>query len=169
MRVLVASLAVASTLAVANWPVAPLPPGLTADLVVVDKTARTVELYQGSARLASYPASLGGAARDGHKQHEGDERTPEGRYVLDGRNAQSAYHRSLHISYPNADDEDRAQQAGRAPGGMIMIHGLPNGLGWLGRLQRLADWTDGCIAVTNAEMAQVWRAVPDGTPIEIHP
>ena len=118
--------------------------------------------------LATYRVSLGGAPV-GHKQQEGDERTPEGTYVLDWRNAESIAHRSIHVAYPDAADTTRADSAGVSPGGQIMIHGITNGLGWLGRLHRLADWTDGCIGVTNAEMDQIWDAVPDGTPIEIRP
>ena len=104
---------------------------------------------------------------DGHKQSEGDERTPEGRYIIDWRNPRSIAHLSLHISYPDEEDVAAAREAGRAPGGNIMIHGLPNGWGALGPLHRVLDWTDGCIAVTNEEMREIWSKVPDGTPIEI--
>ena len=109
------------------------------------------------------------APEAGHKQREGDERTPEGRYVIDWRNARSVAHLSLHISYPDARDQAAAAQAGVSPGGAVMIHGLPNGWGAIGRWHRLADWTDGCIGVTNAEMREIWARVPDGTPIEIRP
>jgi murein L,D-transpeptidase YafK len=90
-------------------------------------------------------------------------------YDLDRRNAHSQFYRSIHISYPNARDRARARKAGVAPGGDVMIHGLPKGYGWLGSGHRARDWTDGCIAVTNAEMDEIWKAVPDGTPIEIRP
>lgn len=89
--------------------------------------------------------------------------------MLDYRNARSSFHRSLHVSYPDSADVARARAAGVDPGGMIMVHGIRNGLGWLGRLHRALDWTDGCIAVTNREIEEIWRAVPDGTPIEIRP
>jgi len=79
------------------------------------------------------------------------------------------YYRSLHISYPTAEDRARAAKAGVEPGGDIMVHGLPNGLGWIGSKHRIRDWTDGCIAVTDEEMDEIWRAVPDGTVIEINP
>jgi murein L,D-transpeptidase YafK len=92
-----------------------------------------------------------------------------GTYILDRRNEHSHFYRSLHISYPNDDDRTRAQKHGVAPGGDIMVHGLPNGFGWIGGSHRLRDWTDGCIAVTNEEMDEIWRAVTDGTPIEISP
>ena len=159
---------VALGLVAANRPPSPLPPGAEADRIVVDKSDRTLTLLADDTVLATYRVSLGGAPV-GHKQQEGDERTPEGAYVLDWRNAESIAHRSLHVSYPDADDVARAEAAGVAPGGQIMVHGITNGLGWLGRLHLLADWTDGCIGVTNAEMDQIWDAVTDGTPIEIRP
>ena len=89
--------------------------------------------------------------------------------MLDSRNPQSRFHLSIHISYPNAVDVEAARRAGVRPGGAIMIHGIQNGLGWIGRFHRFWDWTDGCIAVTNSEIEEIWRAVPDGTPIEIRP
>jgi murein L,D-transpeptidase YafK len=144
----------------------PLPAGARADHVVVDKSARTLTLLRGGRPLKTYDVSLGGSPA-GHKRQEGDERTPEGRYVMDYRNPRSGAHLSLHVSYPDSADAARARAAGVPPGGMIMVHGIINGLGWLGRLHRLMDWTDGCIAVTNGEMDEIWRAVPDGTPIEI--
>jgi murein L,D-transpeptidase YafK len=146
----------------------PLPADASADHVLVDKRARTLTLLRGGRPLKTYDVSLGGSPA-GHKRQEGDERTPEGRYVLDYRNPNSAAHLSLHVSYPDSADAIRARASGVQPGGMIMVHGITNGLGWLGRLHRLMDWTDGCIAVTNGEMDEIWRAVPDGTPIEIRP
>jgi murein L,D-transpeptidase YafK len=89
--------------------------------------------------------------------------------VVDRRNEHSHFYRALHISYPNADDQANAKKLGKPAGGDIMIHGLPNGFGWIGSSHRLRDWTDGCVAVTNDEMDEIWRAVPDGTPIEINP
>jgi murein L,D-transpeptidase YafK len=137
--------------------------------VLVEKGERRLQLLDASgAVLKSYTIALGGDPL-GHKQREGDGRTPEGRYTIDRRNPQSAYHLSLHISYPDQDDTRRANERGEDPGGMIMIHGMRNGLGWLGFLHQYVDWTDGCIAVTNAEMDEIWRLVPNGTPIEIRP
>jgi murein L,D-transpeptidase YafK len=152
----------------AQWPRRPLPPDAEADRVVVRKSGRTLELYRGAQLLRTYSISLG---RDpiGHKQREGDGRTPEGRYVLDYRNPGSAYHKALHISYPSAADRASAQSRGVRPGGAIMVHGVRNGLGFVGRLHRIFDWTDGCIAVTDAEIDEIWRSVADGTPIEIEP
>ena len=139
-----------------------------ADAVVVDKAARRLTLMREGAVLAEYAISLGGAPA-GHKQREGDERTPEGTYVIDWRNGQSIAHLSLHISYPNADDRNAAAARGEDPGGNIMIHGILNGWGWLGALHLGWDWTNGCIAVTNTEMREIWSLVPNGTPITILP
>lgn len=162
-------LAAAVGLGAANRPEAhPLAADAVADRVVVHKQRRTLTLMRGSMPLKSYPVSLGGAP-EGHKRREGDERTPEGVYRLDSRNPRSSNHLALHVSYPDADDAAAARARGVSPSGLIMVHGIRNGLGWMGRLHRLADWTDGCIAVTNREMDEIWRAVPVGTPIEIRP
>lgn len=141
-------------------------PQARADLVVVDKPARQTLLMRDGQVIASYAISLG-AAPVGHKTREGDERTPEGRYQIDWRNAKSVAHLSLHISYPNADDAAAAAARGESPGGAVMIHGMLNGWGWLGGLHQRWDWTNGCIAVTDTEMQEIWSLVPDGTPIEI--
>jgi len=101
------------------------------------------------------------------KEREGDGRTPEGHYIIDSRNGASHYHKALHVSYPNAEDRARAAKLGASPGGAIMIHGLPNGMGWLGAAHRLYDWTLGCIAVTDEEIDEIWNLVPVGTPVEI--
>ena len=152
----------------AQWPRRSLPADAHADRVVVRKSARVLELYQGTQLLRSYPIALGRVPL-GHKQQEGDGRTPEGHYVLDYRNPRSSYHKALHVSYPSVSDASAAQARGVSPGGLIMVHGVRNGLGFVGRLHRLFDWTDGCIALTDAEIDEIWRSVPDGTPIEIEP
>ena len=136
--------------------------------MVVRKRARTLELYQGGRLLRAYSIALGRDPR-GPKQQEGDGRTPEGRYVLDYRNPRSSYHRALHVSYPAATDIADARSRGVSPGGQIMVHGVRNGLGFVGRLHRIFDWTDGCIAVTDREIDEIWRSVADGTPVEIEP
>jgi murein L,D-transpeptidase YafK len=141
-------------------------PSVQADMVIVDKPARTMRLVRQGAVIRTYRVSLGGSPA-GHKAREGDERTPEGRYVIDWRNPHSSAYLSLHISYPAPADVARASAASQNPGGNIMIHGLINGWGFFGSLHRLWDWTDGCIAVTDAEMSEVWSLVPDGTPIQI--
>ena len=103
------------------------------------------------------------------KDRQGDGRTPEGHYVIDARIPASHYHKALHVSYPNAQDRLRATRLGVAPGGDIMIHGLPNGRGAIGSAHRLYDWTLGCIAVTDNEIDEIWTLVPTGTPVEIRP
>lgn len=142
------------------------PPEAQADAILVDKSDRRLWLLRDGVVIAEYPVSLGGAP-EGHKQREGDERTPVGDYLIDWRNARSIAHLSLHISYPDAEDRARAAAAGVPPGGDLMIHGLPNGWGFLGVLHLAWDWTDGCIAVTNGQMREIWALVPDGTPITI--
>lgn len=146
-------------------------PALAAEpvtLVVVHKAERVLELKSNDTTLHRVAFVLGGSPV-GHKEREGDGRTPEGRYVLDWRNSASGYHRSLHISYPSAADLAQAKAAGHDPGGMIMIHGQRNYFGWLAPLVQYFDWTNGCIAVTNSDMDTIWDIVSDGTPIEIEP
>jgi murein L,D-transpeptidase YafK len=139
-----------------------------ADSVLILKKDHVLELLAGGKVIKTYQVALG---RGGlaPKQQEGDGRTPEGHYVIDLRNAESHYHRALHVSYPNADDQKRAARRGISPGGAIMIHGLPNGMGKLGAAHRLYDWTLGCIAVTDDEIDEIWDLVPVGTPVEIRP
>ena len=137
-----------------------------ADEVLVLKDSRELQLLRGGQVIKRYDVSLG-ASPQGHKREEGDEKTPEGRYTIDWRNQGSVAHLSLHISYPNAEDTAHAQARGVSAGGNIMIHGLPNGWGVFGRLHLLYDWTNGCIAVTNAQMRDIWSQVPNGTPITI--
>jgi murein L,D-transpeptidase YafK len=150
----------------ADFPRDALDPAAKADRILIIKSSRTLQLFNGSTLLKTYEIALG-RNPVGRKEREGDKRTPEGWYTIDARNSQSMFHRSLHISYPSADDKAVAAQRGFWPGGEIMIHGQRNGLGWLGRLHLLADWTAGCVAVTDAEMDEIWAAVPDGTPVEI--
>ncbi|MDH5325211.1 MAG: L,D-transpeptidase family protein [Gammaproteobacteria bacterium] len=144
------------------------PAAKTVDKVLVLKAERKMFLLHKNQRLKEYSISLGDDPI-GHKQQQGDERTPEGHYIIDYRNPQSRYHLSLHINYPNAADKQRARQKGVNPGGDIFIHGLPNGMGLLSSAFKHSDWTDGCIAVTNEEIEEIWRLVKNGTPIEIRP
>jgi murein L,D-transpeptidase YafK len=138
------------------------------DSILILKKNHVLELLSAGKVIRTYQVALG---RGGlaPKQHEGDARTPEGRYIIDARNANSHYYKALHISYPNAEDRARAAKLGLSPGGAVMIHGLPNGEGWLGAAHRLYDWTLGCVAVTDAEMDEIWNLVPVGTPVEIRP
>lgn len=142
----------------------------TAAKIIVYKTSHVMELIDKNDHLLKrYKIALG-AQPKGHKTQEGDEKTPEGLYQISGRNPNSRYHLSLRISYPNRLDVSQAEKRGVSPGGDIMIHGLPNGTGWLGAKHLLHDtWTDGCIAVTNEEIEEIWNMVPDKTPIEILP
>jgi murein L,D-transpeptidase YafK len=134
--------------------------------IVVYKAERRMELWSGGALAHTITGLQLGDAPVGHKQFEGDEKTPEGLYTIDYGNPESAYHLSLHIDYPRPEDTAFAQSQSRSPGGQIFIHGQPNGLP-AGRVP--GDWTDGCIAVSNAEIAALWEAVPHGTSIEILP
>jgi murein L,D-transpeptidase YafK len=138
--------------------------------IVVDKSSRRLDVIVGGKVAATYRVGLG-TSPVGHKQREGDHKTPEGRYVLDFKKADSVYYRAIHISYPNADDRARARKQGVPPGGAIMIHGQPND-----PLVRAAvavypsrDWTDGCIALSNEDMLALWNMVQVPTPIEIVP
>ncbi len=140
--------------------------GTKADKITVDKSDRVMILFSAGKEIIRYKNIRLGDAPTGHKQFEGDEKTPEGTYRINGRNPASSYHLSLRISYPNAADRAYARSKGRSPGGDIFIHGQPNK--WVGStIDR--DWTDGCIALSNAEIEQLWKIVPDGTPIIITP
>ncbi len=139
-----------------------------ADRVLVLKKQRKLQLVSHGKVVKTYKVALGGEPV-GPKTQQGDHKTPEGIYVLDSRNAHSLFYKSIHISYPNAKDRAEARKHGVSPGGDVFVHGLPNGYGAVGAAHRLKDWTDGCIAVTDEEIDEIWKAVPDGTPIEIRP
>jgi murein L,D-transpeptidase YafK len=165
----VTALAIGGAAAAADAATDPRAPDhVKADTVLVLKSRRQMLLLRDGGVLRSFPIALGRNPR-GPKTAEGDGRTPEGHYVLDWRNRNSRYHRSIHISYPGPDDIERAEALGVPPGSDIMIHGLPNGLGRIGVAHARLDWTDGCIAVTNAEMDEIWVMVDSGTPIVILP
>lgn len=141
---------------------------LRADRILVEKEKRRMTLFYQGRAVRSYAISLGKNPR-GHKSEEGDQKTPEGIYAIIGRNPQSDFHLSLRISYPNAADLAQAQARGVSAGCDIMIHGLPNGTTDPQSPRWRTDWTAGCIAVTDAEIEEIWAAVPDGVPIEIRP
>ena len=145
----------------------PAPP-LRADRVVVLKDRRLLELTLAGKTVASFPIALGEHPRR-PKRREGDGRTPEGRYTIDWRSADTRYTRALHISYPEARDREHAEALHVAPGGAIFIHGMPRDYGPFDPPQWYRDWTDGCIAVGNVAIKKIWDAVPDGTPIDILP
>jgi murein L,D-transpeptidase YafK len=139
-----------------------------ADLVVVEKADRRLTLYRAGEVVNSYRIALG-FNPIGDKEHQGDGRTPEGRYVIDAKNPQSRFHLSLRVSYPNPSDRKDATEKGVDPGGDIYIHGMPESWGWTSAFHTMHDWTLGCIAVTNEEIEEIWQLVPVGTPIEIKP
>jgi murein L,D-transpeptidase YafK len=139
-----------------------------ADKILIEKKARRLTLLRNNAAFKTYRISLG-TQSIGPKTCQGDARTPEGLYIIDGRNQNSHYHRSLHISYPNEKDRAVAQKQKCNPGGDIFIHGLPNGYGWLGKAHLAHDWTLGCIAVTDQEIEEIWILAPNKTVVEIKP
>ncbi|MDQ7015633.1 MAG: L,D-transpeptidase family protein [Gammaproteobacteria bacterium] len=144
------------------------PSEVMADWVILKKASRKLYLMKEGKILKEYNVGLGGNPK-GHKQQEGDNRTPEGHYILDWRNPESLYHLSLHVSYPNEEDTRRAKKRGVFAGSNIMIHGQPNGLGWAAKLIQKFDWTEGCIAVKNTEIEEIWKRVGENTPIDILP
>jgi murein L,D-transpeptidase YafK len=174
------SRAAAAVLVVAGWSYLALPPVAPAlaqlprldpqraDLVVVRKGKRTLQLMRDGRPLRTYQIALG-PEPVGPKRKAGDGRTPEGVYTLDWRNPHSNFYRSIHVSYPAAHDVGPAARWGVPLGGLIMIHGLPNGVPAVRVGHPWNNWTNGCIAVTNREMDEIWSLVEDGTPIIIYP
>jgi murein L,D-transpeptidase YafK len=138
------------------------------DRILVLKSERTLLLLAGDAIVKRMKISLG-LVPEGPKRREGDFRTPEGKYYLEAKNADSDYFLSLKVSYPNAEDRSRAEQQGTDPGGQIMIHGLPNEPKYAEAMYKGWDWTDGCIAVSNSDMVDLWRLTSVSMPIEIRP
>ena len=139
-----------------------------ADVIEVFKAQRRLDLKREGTVLKSYRVALG-FAPVGHKQQEGDGRTPEGNYEIDGRNPRSAFHLSLRVSYPDAQDQSRAAAAGVPPGGDIFIHGQPNGLRKFFTGHPWKDWTVGCVAVRDREIREIWSLVPTGARVVIRP
>lgn len=138
------------------------------DYVLVKKSEAKLYLLAQGSIVKSYRVAFG-ADPVGHKLKEGDQKTPEGKYILDYKKADSSFYKAIHISYPNKKDKQAARKAGVSPGGFIMIHGQKNGYGWLSWLVQNFNWTDGCIALSNDEMEELWQLVKTGTPIEIQP
>lgn len=151
-------------------PPSPAPPQKIPKItkLVVHKAQRTLSLYSGKSLYKTYMVALG-KVPIGHKEEEGDMKTPEGNYMIIDKNDKSEFYLSLRISYPNQQDSDRARRRGVSPGGDIMIHGLRPNMAWLGPAHRAVDWTKGCIAVTNEEITEIFSAVRVGTPIQINP
>jgi len=159
---------IAALFAWADWPLRGLAPGVQADRIIIEKSAHQLTLMHLGSPLKQYTVALGRGAL-GPKEKEGDRKTPEGIYRILEHKRQSAFHLALRISYPNEHDVAHANLLGVSPGSDIMIHGMKNGLGFLGRIHRWVDWTAGCIAVTNPEIDEIGRLVADGTPVEIRP
>jgi tetratricopeptide (TPR) repeat protein len=139
-----------------------------ADKILIEKKERRLTLFSKGEALKTYKIALGGNP-DGPKERQGDNKTPEGTYTIDSRNRDSRYHLSLHISYPNEKDKKRAKELGVSPGGNIMIHGIKNSFSWVGDSHKEVDWTNGCIAVTDEEIEEIEKLVPNGTMVEIRP
>jgi murein L,D-transpeptidase YafK len=164
------SLTAATAPAPAPHAVVPGPGGpvALADSIVIEKRLHRLTLYHLGLPIKRYRIALGGQPV-GDKVSAGDRRTPEGIFAVEDRNDASDYHLALRLSYPDLRHQARADSLGVSPGGDIMIHGLPTGRGTLGARHRLVDWTNGCIALTDEEIEELWRAVPIGTPVEIKP
>jgi len=139
-----------------------------ADKILIEKQERRLTLISKGKVLKTYKIALGGNPV-GPKERQGDNKTPEGTYIIDSRNRDSRYHLSLHISYPNEKDRKRAKELGVSPGGDIMIHGIKNGFSWAGDFHTEVDWTKGCIAVTDEEIEEIDKLAPNGTIVEIRP
>jgi len=139
-----------------------------ADKILIEKKERRLSLFSKDKIVKTYKIALGGEP-DGAKERQGDNKTPEGTYIIDSRNKNSRFHLSLHISYPNEKDKKRAKQLGVSPGGDIMIHGIKNEMSWVGDRHTEIDWTKGCIAVTDEEIEEINKLVPNGTAVEIRP
>jgi murein L,D-transpeptidase YafK len=145
-----------------------LPRSARADRIVVEKSRRLMTLYSKGKPLMTYRVALG-RGEPGQKVRRGDNRSPEGVYRISGHNPGSKFHLSLRISYPSPRDVEEAKKRGEDAGDDIMIHGIGPDFGWVRGLHRRIDWTAGCVAVTNAEIEEIYRAVPNGVPIEIRP
>ena len=139
-----------------------------ADKILVEKTSRKLHLLSNGVPFRTFDIALG-PAPDGDKEQEGDQKTPEGYYMVDERNPDSDYFLSIHISYPSAADRAEAYKKGLDPGGQIMIHGQPNEPKYSAAYYAREDWTNGCIAVSNSDMIDIWLMTPNSVPIEILP
>ncbi len=150
------------------YPENKLPERSQIDKIEVYKSKRKMLVFSGETLLKIYTVSLG-KNPVGHKEFEGDCKTPEGIYIINDRNPNSSYHKNLGVSYPNAKDIENAEKIGKPPGSAIKIHGLRNGCGYISKLHRWKDWTAGCIAVTNPEIDELYKAVKPNAEIHIFP
>jgi murein L,D-transpeptidase YafK len=159
---------VVATPTISHTPVVGIRSSILADSIVVEKSKRTLTLFEAGLPVRTYRVALG-TQPVGDKVRMGDGRTPEGTYFIDYKNPQSKYHKALHISYPDAAHAQRAKALGASPGGDIMIHGLPPAYAKIGADQANYNWTEGCIAVTDQEIEEIWSAIPMGALIHIKP
>ena len=136
--------------------------------LVVTKSKRTLDVYSAGRIIKTYKISLG-RNPIGDKEFEGDKKTPEGHYKINSKNPDSEFHRNLGISYPDQSDIKEAQNRRVEPGGEVKIHGIRNGLGFIGKFHRVFDWTAGCVALTDSEIEELYNRVEIGTPIIILP
>jgi murein L,D-transpeptidase YafK len=150
------------------YPYSKIPGGVTIDKIIVVKSAHKMFVYSRGALVHTYTIAIG-REPVGVKQFEGDHRTPEGIYFINAKNPSSAFHKNLGISYPNAADIATARRLGKPSGGDIKIHGLRNDQAYFGRFQRWRDWTNGCIALTNEEVDDLYAHTPVGTEVVIQP
>ena len=161
-------LTIAGLLTYYFYPENKLPNNIQIDNIIVCKSKREMSVYSNGELLKTYKISLG-RQPIGHKEFEGDKKTPEGIYSINDKNPNSGYHKNLGISYPDKNDMENAKQFGKSAGGNIKIHGFRNGIGFVGKFHRWFDWTLGCIAVTNQEIDELYDTVKIGTRIEIKP
>jgi murein L,D-transpeptidase YafK len=150
------------------YPQKRLAKGMIIDKLVVYKSKRKLLAFSHGILLKTYSISLG-KNPSGHKEYEGDSKTPEGIYTINDKNPNSGYYKNLGISYPNEKDKEHAKKLGKSAGGDIKIHGLRNGIGFVSKFQRWKDWTAGCVALTNTEVEELYNGVKIGTVIEILP
>jgi murein L,D-transpeptidase YafK len=163
-----AALLVVASLLQASTPAGTVAQPKKVDLIVIEKSAHTMTLMSKGNALKTYHVALS-TVPVGAKERAGDHKVPEGKYTIDEKKSASRFHLALHVSYPNAADRARAKKMGVDPGGEIEIHGLEKKYAWLGSMHREKDWTDGCIAVTDAEIEEIYPLVAVGTAVEIRP
>jgi len=161
---------IASLLVYQYYPYSPMPDQVVIEKIIVDKSDRKLMVYADGSVIKTFSIALGDQPV-GPKEREGDEKTPEGEYIINAKAGEGAsgFHKNLGVSYPSTKDKLNARQKGFSTGGDIKIHGLKNGLGFIGRFQSWRDWTNGCMSVTNEEMDDLYRHVKIGTPIIINP
>ncbi len=148
------------------YPIHKIPNGITIDKIIILKSKHQLLAYSNGQLIVTYKIAIG-KKQTGDKEYEGDMKTPEGLYTINNKNPNSDFHKNLGISYPNQQDIEQAKRFLKSAGGDIKIHGLKNGQGYIGKFHRWRDWTNGCIALTNQEIDELYNHTPIGIPIEI--